>query len=251
MIFKRQIQYLNVIFKVLGHDAYITIDPPINGQSKFWGNSFNSENAPPKTIGFPCDTVVMICFHSEKIVNGHTGFSAEIVDNPCTGWINSPNFNPPVHFYNCNNTPSRGYGPGIHHCDVRATKGDSLNLDFCQFDVSFFIIGFAFLIRMVQIEGDYLTIHPNPTGKPKYYGTSLKEANAPPKWSEYPGAGYLTVCFKTRQTVDDHKGYSAEIYPTVSTTTNQPGSESWDYSSSYVYYSPFGEICFPPLLILP
>ena len=88
---------------------------------------------------------------------------------------------------------------------------------------------------MVQIhsplEGDYLTIHPNPTGKPKYYGTSLKEANAPPKWSEYPGVGYLTVCFKTRQTVDDHHGYSAEIYPTVATTTNEPGSETYEYYS--------------------
>jgi len=58
-------------FDVLGHDAYVTIKPPINGKSKFWGNSFNSANAPPKTISFPCDTAVMICFKSGKIVNGH------------------------------------------------------------------------------------------------------------------------------------------------------------------------------------
>ena len=176
-------------------------------------------------------------------MNGHTGFSAEIVDNQCTGWINSPNFNPPIDFYNCGNTPSRGYGPGIHHCDVRATKGDSLNLDFCQFDVSFYDIGFVDLIFVFQIhaplEGDYLTIHPNPTSIPKYYGDNLKASEAPPKWTEYAGVRYLTVCFKTRSSVDHHDGYLAEIYETGVTTMNEQGSEAWEYSSSYDYSSDY------------
>eukprot|EP00090_Calanus_glacialis_P006447 TRINITY_DN15016_c0_g1_i2.p1 TRINITY_DN15016_c0_g1~~TRINITY_DN15016_c0_g1_i2.p1 ORF type:complete len:399 (+),score=88.21 TRINITY_DN15016_c0_g1_i2:3-1199(+) len=214
-------------FDVLGHDAYITIKPPINGKSKFWGNSFNSENAPPKTIGFPCDTAVMICFHSGKIVNGHKGFSAEIIDKPCTDWISSPNYeNDTKDYFTCDETPPQhGYGPDIHHCDVRSpsSNGQTLNLDFCQFDIH------------APLEGDYLTIHPNPTSIPKYYGDNLKASEAPPKWTEYAGVRYLTVCFKTRQTVDYHKGYLAEIYETGVSTTIEPGSETWEYSSSYDY----------------
>ena len=235
------------IFQVLGHDAYITIKPPINGKSKFWGNSFNSENAPPKTIGFPCDTAVMICFHSGKIVNGHKGFSAEIIDKPCTDWISSPNYeNDTKDYFTCDETPPQhGYGPDIHHCDVMSpsSNGQTLNLDFCQFDVSFYDIGFVDLIFVFQIhaplEGDYLTIHPNPTSIPKYYGDNLKASEAPPKWTEYAGVRYLTVCFKTRSSVDHHDGYLAEIYETGVTTMNEQGSEAWEYSSSYDYSSDY------------
>jgi hypothetical protein len=83
--------------------------------------------------------------------------------------------------------------------------------------------------------GDYLTIHPNPTDIPYYYGIRLDAPEAPPKWTEYPGVKYLTVCFKTRPVVDYHKGYLAEIYETGVTTIYESGSETWDYSSSYDY----------------
>ena len=85
------------------------------------------------------------------------------------------------------------------------------------------------------LEGDYLTISPNPTGISKYYGPSLKAQEAPHKWTEYPGVRYLTVCFKTRPTVDHQNGYLAEVYETGVTTINEPGSEAWEYSSSYDY----------------
>ena len=128
------------MIQVLGNDAHVTINPPINGKSRYWGNSHNSENLPPKTIGFPCDTAVMICFHSGKIVNGHKGFSAKIVDKPCTDWISSPNYeNVKKDYFTCDNEPPpHGYGTGIDHCDVRSpsSNGQTINLDFCQFDVS-------------------------------------------------------------------------------------------------------------------
>ena len=133
------------------------IDPPSNGKSKFWRDIFNSENALQKTIGFPCDTAVMICFHSGKIVKGHKGFSAEFIDKPCTPWISSPNNeNMTKDYFTCDETPpQQGYGPAIHHCDVRssAARGQSLNLDFCQFDISSCNILFVYLIfkKLVRV----------------------------------------------------------------------------------------------------
>ena len=86
---------------------------------------------------------------------------------------------------------------------------------------------------------DYLTIHPNPTGIPKYYGPSLHAAEAPPKWTEYPGVKYLTVCFKSGPSADgQNDGFLAEIYETW-VTTMEHGSKSWQYSSSYDYDSSY------------
>jgi hypothetical protein len=114
------------MFQVLGRDAYVTINPLINGKSKYWGNSHNPENLPPKTIGFPCDTAVMICFHSGKILNGHKGFNATIIDKPCTKWISSPNYEiGEKDYFTCDDTePKAGYGPNIHHCDVRSPSSN-------------------------------------------------------------------------------------------------------------------------------
>jgi hypothetical protein len=90
------------------------------------------------------------------------------------------------HFFTCDETPQpQGYGPGIYHCDVRSpsSSGQTLNLNFCQFDVSSFCVCLSYLFFQTPdpLEGDYLTIHPNPTGISKYYGPSLKAADVPPK----------------------------------------------------------------------
>ena len=121
-------------------------------------------------------------------------------------------------YFTCDETtPPKGYGPGIHHSDVRApsSSGQTINLDFCQFDVSSFCVCLSYLSFVFQtpdpLEADYLTIHPNPTGISKYYGPSLNAADAPPKWTEYPGVRYPTVCFKARSIANHQNGYLAEV----------------------------------------
>ena len=124
---------------MLGDDAYVLIDPPIAGKSKFSGNSFNSRNAPPKTINFPAGATVTISFHSGKIVNGHTGFDATITEREKTKMISSPNFPRDLTWKECEDDvpPPRGYGSDIYHCDLRAPPpGAMLNAEFGQFDVS-------------------------------------------------------------------------------------------------------------------
>ena len=64
MSVQRKLKFYNVAssVKVLGKGAFVTIDPPINGQTIFRGNSFNSAKAPPKTVEFPHDHPVKVCF---------------------------------------------------------------------------------------------------------------------------------------------------------------------------------------------
>jgi hypothetical protein len=123
--------------QVLGQDDYISIKPPINGQSRFFGNSFNIAKSPPKIISFPADFPVKICFKTGQIVDGHPGFRAEMSETAKTDWISSPNY--PEHITNENflDPPRQSYGPGISKCWVRSPSiGSSLELEFFQFDVS-------------------------------------------------------------------------------------------------------------------
>ena len=126
------------LLKVLGRDAYVTIDPPVDGESKYFGNSFNSNRAPPKTIDFPLDYAVKVCFHSGSVVDGHKGFKVELTEKPNTFWVTSPNY-PVITGENFEDPPKHGYGPALHYCTVRAPprKGGALEMEFYQFDVSF------------------------------------------------------------------------------------------------------------------
>ena len=123
------------LYKVLGDDAHITIDPPVSGDYKFFGNSFNSAKSPPKVISFPADNAVKMCFKSGPIVNGHKGFRAEMTETIKNPWINSPNY-PSITDDNYEDPPINGYGPEIHQCWVRSPSlGETLELEFFQFDV--------------------------------------------------------------------------------------------------------------------
>merc|ERR1712106_209664 len=221
-------------FDVLGDDAYVLIDPPIAGKSKFSGNSFNARNAPPKTINFPAGTTVTISFHSGKIVNGHTGFDATITEREKTKMISSPNFPRDLTWEQCRDdvTPPRGYGTDIYHCDLRLPPpGAMLNAEFGQFDVT------------SPNVGDYLTISYDETNK-IYFGDlgGRNAPPAPPRYLDYPQDALVSFCFKTRSSVDYHKGYCAEVWE-EGVTTPQPSqtaecnteSYDYDYSSTYAW----------------
>ena len=64
----------------------------MNGQSIFFGNSFNSAKSPPKSVDFPHDYVVKICFYSGLVVVGHKGFNAEITERKNNNYVTSPNY---------------------------------------------------------------------------------------------------------------------------------------------------------------
>ena len=120
---------------MLGDDAHISIDPPVSGESKFFGNSFNSAHAPPEIISFPADHAVKICFKSGHLVNGHKGFKAEITERISSNWITSPNY-PVINDDNYLDSPSNGYGTSIHQCWVRSPSTNrALGLEFFHFDV--------------------------------------------------------------------------------------------------------------------
>ena len=115
----------------------MTIDPPINGQTEFWGNSFNSVKSPPLTVDFPHDKAVKICFKSGSVVNGHKGFKAVMSERQNNDFVTSPNYPEDINDATFMDTPSKGYSPSIHHCTVRAPKeGKALEMEFHQFDVS-------------------------------------------------------------------------------------------------------------------
>merc|ERR1711872_9513 len=223
-------------FNVLGRDAYVTIDPPVDGKSKYFGNSFNSNRAPPKTIDFPLDYAVKVCFHSGSVVDGHKGFKVELTEEPNTFWVTSPNY-PVITGENFEDPPKHGYGPALHYCTVRAPprKGGALEMEFYQFDIN----------APPQADGDWITIHPNPTLMPKYYGVNLKEPEAPPRFFRFLKDQLVSICFYTRGKVEgDHKGYVAEIYPCTDMTTQvqttdynseYPASSYPEYPSSYYY----------------
>ena len=128
----------------MGQDAYITIDPPVNGQTKFLGNNFNTAKMPPKSVDFPHDHTVKICFHSGKVVDGHKGFKAKISERENNNFVTSPNYPDDINDAMFLDPPHRGYSPGIHHCSVRApATGRALEMEFHQFDVSKTILNFV------------------------------------------------------------------------------------------------------------
>ena len=48
-------------------------------RNRFWGNSFEESSAPPKTIIFPVDETVTVCFQTRPtVLDSHIGFRAEI-----------------------------------------------------------------------------------------------------------------------------------------------------------------------------
>ena len=57
---------------------WVTISPPINGRSKFWGNNLAAKEAPPSTHIFTMDQTVTVCFKTRPVVDSHKGFSASI-----------------------------------------------------------------------------------------------------------------------------------------------------------------------------
>merc|ERR1711970_283736 len=216
-------------FNVLGKDAIVTIDPPVDGQSAFYGNSFNAANAPPKTVDFPFDYTVRICFTSGSVVDGHKGFKAVVSERKNNDYVASPNY-PPITDETYMDPPPHTYGPAIHHCTVRApAKGRALEMEFYQFDLN----------APLEQNGDWVTIHPNPTSREKYYGVSLTQKTAPPRGViNFDTDKLVSICFKTRNKVDKHDGYVAEFWHEMLPSTFDPPLT--DYNSYYTdYYSDY------------
>ena len=121
----------------MGKDAFITIHPPINGQTVFRGNRFNSAKVPPKTVDFPHDQAVKVCFYSGAVVDGNKGFQAEITERRNNNFVTSPNYPENINDATFLDPPPSGYDAAIHHCSVRAPlSGGALEMEFYQFDVS-------------------------------------------------------------------------------------------------------------------
>ena len=88
----------------------------------------------------------------------------------------------------------------------------------------------------LQPRGDWVTINPNPTLRPKYFGVSLSQNTAPPKHSTFDTDELVSICFKTRDRVDDHDGYVAETWEQMlPSTIEQPDYPSYDTYPSYPY----------------
>ena len=86
----------------------------------------------------------------------------------------------------------------------------------------------------LQPRGDWVTINPNPTLRPKYFGVSLSQNTAPPKHSTFDTDELVSICFKTRDRVDDHDGYVAETWEQMlPSTIEQPDIGSYDTYPTY------------------
>jgi len=176
-------------------------------------------------VDFPFDYTVRICFYSGSVVDGHKGFKAEISEKKNNDYLASPNY-PPINDENYLDPPPRGYGPAIHHCSVRAPAGGrALEMEFYQFDLN----------APLESTGDWVTINPNPTSREKYYGVSLKQKTAPPRLINFGTDELVSICFKTRNRVDYHKGYVGEIWEQM-LPTEQP-VDMTDYAD-YTYPYP-------------
>ena len=93
---------------------------------------------PPKIIIFPTNKVVEICFKSGPVVDGHSGFRADLTEKPETDWVASPNYPEDLGDANYLDPPKHGYDANISQCWVRSpSEGNYLELEFFQFDVSF------------------------------------------------------------------------------------------------------------------
>ena len=122
----------------MGENDYVTIKPPVNDVSKYFGNNFYPAMLPPKIVNFPVDTSVKICFNSGAVIHGHLGFRAEMTEKPNTDWITSSNYPEDIDYANRLDLPEQGYAAGISQCWVRSpSKGNFLELEFFQFDVGF------------------------------------------------------------------------------------------------------------------
>jgi len=226
-----------VEFNVLGKDAFVTIDPPVNGQTIFRGNSFNSAKAPPKTVEFPHDHPVKVCFYSGSVVNGHKGFQAELTERKNNNYVTSPNYPEDISDATYLDPPAGGYSPGIHHCTVRSPQpGRALEMEFYQFDLN----------APPESDGDWVTINPNPTRREQYYGVSLNIKEAPPKHHVFQPDEIASICFRTRARVDTHNGYVAEIYQEMAPSTME--TLFTDYittpTADYNYYDWFTDCWF-------
>ena len=134
--FLTRLEFHSQFFQVLGENDYITIKPPVNGVSKYFGNKYNPAILPPNIVNFPADTSVEICFNSGAVVHGHPGFRAEMTEKPKTDWITSPNYPEDIDYDSSMEPPEQGYAPGISQCWVRSpSEGNFLELEFFQFAV--------------------------------------------------------------------------------------------------------------------
>merc|ERR1719431_897421 len=213
-------------FNVLGDGAFVTIDPPVDGRTIFSGNSFNSANAPPKTVEFPFDYTIRICFYSGAVVDGHKGFKAEISEKKNNEYVASPNYPEDINDETYLDPPPRGYGPAIHHCTVRAPAGGrALEMEFYQFDLN----------GPLESTGDWVTINPNPTDREKYYGVSLKQKTAPPRQIKFGTEELVSICFMTRNRVDYHEGYVGEIWEQMLPSTLEQPTEMTDFYNTDNY----------------
>ena len=78
-----------------------------------------------------------------------------------------------------------------------------------------------------------MTIHPNPTKEDKYYGTNLDDKHAPPAYNDFEIDEIVTLCLKTRKSVDHHEGFVAEVRQMdLPSTVVTEASQGWgtDYS---------------------
>ena len=116
---------------------WVTISPPINGRSTYWGNSLSDSNAPPTSHTFQAEELVTVCLTVPGASDGHKGFKATFSDSTSTipslvlgtvlkaasTSIKSPNY------------PSN-YPANANQCWMQTpTSGNSIDLDFARFDV--------------------------------------------------------------------------------------------------------------------
>ena len=90
-----------------------------------------------------------------------------------------------------------------------------------------------FLLQLnapLESTGDWVTINPNPTSREKYYGVSLKQKTAPPRLIKFGTDELVSICFKTRNTVDKHDGYVGEIWEQMFPSTLEQPVDYTDYT---------------------
>ena len=89
-----------------------------------------------------------------------------------------------------------------------------------------------------QSDGDWITIDPRPSKKKKYYGASLNQKNAPPKYHIFKADVIVTICFRTRSRVKAHDGFVAEIYQEIGPSTlESPYTADNDYTGTFHDYT--------------
>ena len=126
---------------------WVTLSPPINSRTKFWGNSFSDSNAPPATTTFAVDQIVTVCFKTRLVVDNHKGFSASITDTTTTPTtVTTSTTSKPttaqdsVNKFSSPNYPNN-FPPNVDDCWVQTpTDGHAVTLTIIDFDVRTFCI---------------------------------------------------------------------------------------------------------------